>query len=641
MSKKTDASPRALYSRGLQARVAQVDQEARTVELSFSSEEPYERWWGVEILDHKSQSVRLDRLNNAHPLLVDHNWRDQVGVVEKAWIDDQRRGRALVRFGKSARASEIFQDVVDGIRQLVSVGYEILDMVLESKTDVMSTYRVTDWQPYEISLVPIPADPTVGVGRDAADPAFDPRSLIRAAEQPAEPDDKPAASSYAQTRKDVTMSTPTADQAAQQAQDAERSRIINIRAIGGRVPGSSDLVDQAIREGWSLDKFADEIGKHQEKKPATVISDMADPSLGLDEKDVKRFSVLRLLHALANPNDRAAQKAAGYEFEVSAAAQQKLGKDGKALRGYTVPAEILRQPVQGQQRDLLVGTATLGGNTVATDLLASSFIDILRNRLSVMAAGATMLGGLNGNVAIPRQTGAATMAWVTEGNAAAESQQAFDQVTLQPRTASAWVDISRRMLLQSSLDVEAFVRGDLAQVLSLGIDQAALNGPGSGGAPRGVLQTVGINSVAIGTNGGAVAWDHVIGLETEVAVDNADVGTTRYLTNARQRGAMKRTQKFATTNGDPIWERDNTLNGYQAIVSNQVPSNLTKGTGTNLSAILFGNFADLVIGMWGGLDLTVDPFTQSTSGTVRIVALQDVDVALRRLESFAAITDAA
>ena len=151
-----------------------IDADARTVELSFSSEEPYERYWGIEILGHDPNEVRLGRLNNAGALLMDHNTRDQIGVIEKAWIDSaSRKARALVRFGKSVRASEILQDVIDGIRRNVSVSYEIMKMKLmktekvDGAEEAIDTYRVTDWEPLEVSLVSVPADATVGVGRSA------------------------------------------------------------------------------------------------------------------------------------------------------------------------------------------------------------------------------------------------------------------------------------------------------------------------------------------------------------------------------------------------------------------------------------------------------------------------------------------
>lgn len=170
--------------RAVQFDRATVDSDARTMELSFSSEEPYERYWGVEILGHNADEVRLDRINNAGALLMDHNTKDQIGVVEKTWIDTAtRKARALVRFGKSARASEILQDVIDGIRKNVSVSYSIQRMKLmksekiDGTNETVDTYRVTDWEPLEISLVSVPADVTVGVGRSASDiPSQSPKS---------------------------------------------------------------------------------------------------------------------------------------------------------------------------------------------------------------------------------------------------------------------------------------------------------------------------------------------------------------------------------------------------------------------------------------------------------------------------------
>jgi HK97 family phage major capsid protein len=353
--------------------------------------------------------------------------------------------------------------------------------------------------------------------------------------------------------------------------------------------------------------------------------------IGLTQKEAQRFSFVRALNALANPNQRSAQEAAAFEIEVGRTAAEK---SGKASRGIMVPTDVLK-------RDLLVGTASAGGNTVATDLLAADFIELLRNRMVVMGMGARMLTGLVGNIAIPRQSGAATAYWVAENAAPTESQQSFDQVTMSPKTMGAFTDISRKLLLQSSIDVEAFVRQDLATVLALELQRVAINGSGSGAEPRGILQTVGIGSVAGGTNGAVPTFTNLVSLETEVAQDNADVGTLGYLTNARVRGRLKTVEKASTT-GMFLWENGSTpLNGYAAEVTNAVPSNLTKGTSSGVcSALLFGNWAELIMGMWGGLDLMVDPYTGSTAGTVRVVTLQDVDVAVRHAESFSAMVDA-
>jgi hypothetical protein len=137
----------------------------------------------------------------------------------------------------------------------------------------------------------------------------------------------------------------------------------------------------------------------------------------------------------------------------------------------------------------------------------------------------------------------------------------------------------------------------------------------------------------------------MVDLESAVAIANADVGTMAYLTNAKVRGKLRKTQEFASTNGKAVWTSGSERGvgdvlGYDAVVTNAVPSNLTKGTASGIcSAIAYGNWADLMIGMWGGLDIMLDPYTGATSGTKRVIALQDVDVAVRRVASFAAMKD--
>lgn len=580
-----------------------IDEEKRTAELAFSSEEPVERYFGDEVLVHTAEAIRLGRLADGGPVLVDHDPSDHVGVVESVTISDDRRGRALVRFGKSVRADEIFNDVVDGIRKSVSVGYRIHAVDVKKRQGLPDLVRVTDWEPFEISLVSIPADASVGVGRN--------QTLNEVVKMTDE------------------VKTPAAQVVDTQviengAREAERNRINKLMAIGDEY-NAGDLARKIIAEGGS-DTDLNKAILARMGKPKPVVA--SSPEIGLSEKEIRNFSFVRAINALANPTDRRAREAASFEFECSEAAAQRSRRES---RGILIPVDVLK-------RDLTVGTATAGGHTVSTDLLTGNFIDLLRNR-SVMMQMATLLTDLNGNIAIPRMTGGATAYWVGEGSAPTESQQAFDQVTLSPNTVGAYTEMSRKLLLQSSMDIEALVRRDLATVLGLEIDRVAIEGSGSGAEPTGILNVSGIGAVAGGTNGLAPAWSHIVNLETEVTTDNADVGTLRYLTNAKVCGKLKQTEKASGT-AQFVWD-NGTLNGYQAIVSNQVPSDLTKGTSSGVcSAIIFGNFADLLIGMWGGLDLQVNPYSLDTTGGVRITAFQDMDLAVRHPESFAAMKDA-
>lgn len=362
---------------------------------------------------------------------------------------------------------------------------------------------------------------------------------------------------------------------------------------------------------------------------ATANAQREASKIGMGEGDLNQYSIVRAIRAAANRDWRGAE----LEREASEATAKRLGREPQ---GFFVPQDWL------EHRDLVKGTSSAGGYLVGTDLLAQSFIELLRNRMVVQRAGATVLGGLVGDVAIPKQTGGATAYWVAESGSPTESTQSVGQVAMSPKTVGAFTDISRKLLRQSSIDVEAFVRRDLATVLALAIDYAALHGSGSSNQPTGIAATSGIGSVAGGTNGAAPTWANIVQLETEVSTDNADIGALAYVTNAKVRGKLKATPRTATYGDIMVWEGNSTpLNGYPAFVSNQVRSDLDKGTSTGVcSAIFFGNWNDLLIGMWGALDILVDPYSNSTSGTVRVVAFQDVDIAVRHPESFAAMLDA-
>ena len=615
--------------------------KGRTFEFPFSSEYPVERYFGKEVLKHDDRSVDFSRLNSgAAPLLWNHDPDRHIGIVERAYIDkDTKRAYAKVRFSRNKFASEVLDDVKDGILRGISFGYQIKNMEEED-----GTFIADDWAVHEVSITPIPADPTVGIGRslissneDLSDPSQpntinidnkSPEEEIRSAATTA----SPSVPSMEEKSQETVVDTATAVEAPEPViEKAERSAEVDVAAEVKRAleeeqvrtssiyavcrqHGADDLTQGFIKDGKSVSEVNGEIlaliSKRSETSNTPIRStDMSSNEVGLEAKEVKRFSFIRALHALANPADRQAQEAASFEREVSEEASKRYGKPAN---GFLVPNEVLK-------RDLTVGTATAGGNLVADDLLAGSFIDILRNRMAIMQAGTTVLSGLTGNISIPRQTAASTAYWVGEGSAPTESQQAFDQVNMSPKTLGGFTDFSRKTLLQASIDVEQFVRNDLAKVLALELDRAGIYGTGSSNQPTGLTQTTGIGTQTITTYG---TFAEYIGMETDVASANADAGALKYIVNAAARGALKSTEKASNT-AQFVWE-GNEINGYPAIVSNQLANN----------DVLFGDFSQLVMGTWSGVDLTVDPYAGATSGNVRVIALQDVDFAVKQPGAF-------
>ena len=577
-----------MQTRGMMFENTVIDEEKRTAQIAVSSEEPVERSFGTEILDHSERSIDLSfARSGTMPLLLDHDPRQQIGVVEDVRLDGSaRRLRATVRFGRNGLAKDVFEDVVDGIRSNISVGYHVNSMV-EDKT---GSYRVDNWLPMEVSVVSIPADRTVGVGRAAEAPPAKPKTETLIEE------------TTMSEEVQVDVEAVRAEAARSAAKDtAEMYRL-------AAKHNKRDMADEAVKNGRSLAEFRGELLEAIGNQPLDT------QEIGLTKKEVRNFSLMKAIRAMANPTDRNAQAEAAFEFEAAQEAAKRAGADPQGLY---MPHDVLRS---WNQRDLNTSDDSA---MVAEAYRGGDFIDVLRNASSVMQAGATMLTGLSGDVKIPKKTAASTGAWIaTEGGASTESEPTFGQVTMSPKTVGAFTDITRLMMMQSSLDIENLVRSDLSAGIALAIDSGALSGSGSSGQPTGISNTSGINAP---TSFAAAnpTFAEVVAMETAVAEDNALLGNLAYILPASMAGALKTTAKDAGSGQFVLAGGE--MNGYRAIVSNQV----TAGD------LYFGNFADCLIGMYGGLDITVDPYTASTSGTVRIVALQTMDVAVRHAVSFA------
>ena len=563
----------------------------RRVVFPFASEMPVERYFGMEVLSMDESAMDLSRLNDGAPLLFQHDSDKIVGVVERAYIKD-KRGYAEVKMANNDLGREMQELIKDGILRNVSFGYKINAMEADNSTDPV-TYRATSYQPFEISLVTVPADQTVGIGRTLT--ISECSTTASAVTSPPLSESTPV---------EPTFDLEAIRAEAAQAKAKELSEMI---ALGNRT-NNSDMAQDFIANSRGLEELRTALLEKMSISATPVQNNAAD--IGLSNEETRSFSFLRAINYLANPADRSAREAAGFEIAASEAAATKLGRQS---RGITIPQEVLR-------RDLNVGASTAGGNVVATELDTASFIDLLRNASALDQAGATVLTGLVGNVAIPRQSGAATAYWVAESGAPTESQQTIDQVSLTPKTVAAFTDYSRRLMLQSSIDVENMVRRDLAAVLGLKIDAAGLYGTGSNSEPLGLKFISGIGTEDFAAD--APTFAEVVALESDLATANALLGSPVYLMNAAMRGNLKTTKKDA---GSGIFLMENgEVNGYRGVLSNQVAS----------GDLWFGNFSDMLIGYWSGLDIMVDPYTNSTSGTVRVVAMQDVDVAIRHPESF-------
>ena len=576
------------------SKASYIDEENRRVRIGVSSEEPVEREFGMEVLSHSEGDIETDFIASGRsPLLLDHDMTKQIGVVEQYKLNSsEKRAVAIVRFGRSELAEEIFNDVRDGIRQNISVGYKINNMERVKSTDSDKPMYRVQHTPLEVSVVSVPADQSkaVGVGRS--------KNKLTQIE---------VKTMTEEVKNEINLDEVREKSVAEAREQFQRNskEIIDLAAKHNR----RDLADKAIQEGISVEEFRGVLLDNISNDKPLETGD-----IGMSKKEVRKFSVLKAINALANPTDKKAQRDAEFEFECSEEAAKHYGR---TAQGIMLPPEVLRN---WNTRDL---NASDDAGLVGQDFRPADFIDALRNASSVMPL-ATNLNGLSGDVKIPKKTSASSAAFISsEGGASGESEMVIGSVTMSPKTLGAFTDVTRQLMIQSSLDVENLIRDDLAQSMAIAIDNAALEGSGSSGNPTGITNTSGINTVSL-SSAAAPTFAEMVSIETAVAVDNALMGDLAYIIHPSNYGTLKTTAK--ANNTAEFVAVNNEVNGYPVVVSAQLTAN----------NYVFGNFSDLLIGFFGGLDIVVDPYTSSSSGNVRVVALQSVDVAVRHAVSFCA-----
>lgn len=593
-----------ILERAASAESAKTDMEARTTEFSFSSEEPVDRAFGVEILDHSDSSIRLGRLSDGGPVLLNHDLTRQVGVVESVRVV-AGKGRVVARFSRSQEGQDVLQDIKDGIRRNVSVGYRVHDMVEESEQkNGPRRFRVTDWEPMEVSIVSVAADATVGSGRANEDKPMDDDSTMH------------------EDTEDTGAPAPSISEIEDEARKQERARVAEINAIADRFKQHKSVMTaarQAIDSGHRQDQFMAEVLKIVGNARPVVRTE-----LGMSEKEVKRYSLFNVLRAQLERKENGVpfSKTAPYEYECHRELIDKLDAErADRVKGILVPWDVQSRGNWGEGTRAVPMDTTENVHLVSTDHLADRFIDALRANSTVMAAGATTLTGLVGDVSIPKM-GAVPFEWLAEDAAATTVEPSTSSVTLSPTTMAGHVNMTRRLLKQSSPDVEMLIRNNIRIGAGIEVDRVSLIGA-TGAEPTGVIGLA-TSTVTPGTLGNPT-WAETVEYESKVEALNAllNPGAGAYIAHPTAKGKMK-TRSKDTGSGTFVWE-GNSVNGYRAFASTN--------TG-NANQILFGDWSQLLIGFWGVLDVMADPYTDADRGRVYVRAFQDMDVAVRHPQSF-------
>jgi HK97 family phage major capsid protein len=590
-------------------------------EISISSEAEVPRWFGKEILDHSTSSVDLSRAESGLAFLVDHETGEQVGIVESIGLGE-RKLCGIVRFSRSMRAQEIKRDVQDGIRPWISVGYRVNEIVLERENDEGRTYRVTSWTPAEVSTVAVPADTTVGVGRSADVKTYpvQVRSLVT------ESAPKP-------------QSTTTTEANMDPKQQAEIVRLGSVHNI------EPEMVAGMIERGLTLDQASKEILAEVGKR-ASSLKPTTQPAaeVELTEKEQREYRLTRGVMTLVS-NEENGKRDNCFELEVSQDVEKSLPSTVKRHGGLFVPYKIGIDPALAAKAERAIrsgmDTKTVGSGKELVFIEPGSFIDYLYNRMLVKQFGSQTISGLQANIAFPKQTGKSTGSWVAEnpGVDVAETAPTLGQITMSPKTHQSTSSYSRQLLAQGVVDVDMMIRNDLAKDSALAIDAAALTGDGTNSSPTGIMHTTGVQAYTLVNDTGNAAtpvWDDIVFMEETVEDVNADeLGVFGWATTPGIKARLKLTPRLGNTIGLPVWTDGNTIDGIQAGATNQLPKNLTKGAGTNLSPLIYGCFGQMIVGLWGnGYELVVDPYRLKKQGMIELTTFVMADVGIRQAPAF-------
>ncbi len=590
-----------------------INKEKREATFTCSSEFPVERvfpvdgGWieGWEILEHTEAACDMTRLNDGGSLLDGH-WGDVVGATRDAKMLPERELQVTAVYSRSQRGEEIFQDVQDGIRRNVSIRYVIKRIVRTGEVkDGKPVFRVTRWEAVHVAHVADPADPSVGVGRSQegveSDAEYEDRS------QP-EIKEINMGDTATLTQADLDKVRVDARKEAEQAISEAEKRETELTAFVEEF-GSFEGVREAVREGRAKKQTLTEIGRRVldlvAKSRQIVDPSKPNSEVGMDKKEVREYSFMNAVRcALGEKKD-------GLEME----AHRELLKRGFGSNGFCIPWEVQSRKTfdpKTADRDQTVNTGSAGGYLVSSSAL--SFVDLLRNKQITPLLGVQRVTGLTGNAFFPRQTGASTAYWVSEGGAVTESSLTFGQIAVQPKTIGALNEITRNALMQTNPSIEAMCMGDLAKVLAIGMDLAAVQGSGVSGQPLGVTNWSGIGTFT----GSSMTWANLLEAESDLATANADTGTMRFLTTPAVRATLKAREKAT---GYPIylWGEDNRLLGYEALVSNQALA----------SAVIFADWSRVIVCEWGSLEIKArDSEANPNTGNIEIIAFNSMDVAL-------------
>lgn len=608
------------FSAGADFTATRAADDAKRVTLSFpaSSEAPVERWFGTEVLSHEAKAIRMDRLQaGAAPLLFNHDWSDPVGMINGARVKDGRLYVDATMFS-TARAQEVATMVEQGLRN-VSIGYEIEELTEDTKRNV---FTATRWAPLEVSVVTIPADPGVGIGRGQDESQLKPVRMVRAVTHPAAPaaftgepimaETQNAAGNAAVDPKIVITEDHSNRQTPLQMEQSRKTGIRNLCAANKL---DERYAAHWIETGADFERVSNELVQLLEERGKN--NPQAVTKLDMSATETRKYSLMRAIRAATSKD----WSKAGLELEANREITKRMNRLPKSDTSFFVPLDVMmrdRLPTH-QTRDWTVAGVNGSNYLVGTDNMAGSFIDLLRNTSVGLKMGVRRMSGLQGNVTIPKMTAGTTAYWLAdESTQITEANPTLGQVSLTPKNVAALTELSHLLMQQSSPDAEQLIMDSIARDIGLAVDVGIIRGTGNSGQPLGIVGTGNIGSFT----GGSLAATGILNGIADVVAANAQNASCGFVTTPAVAGLLMDRPELTTTGTTPLWTgrmEEGRMKGYPAMSSGQMAT----------ATMLFGAWDTVILAEWGVLELMVNPFSDFTRGLTAVRGWYTCDVALR------------
>ncbi|EBM3353172.1 major capsid protein [Salmonella enterica] len=620
----------------------------RIVELAFSSEAPYSRIYTdqngdpvelKEILVHDKDAVDLDVLNDKASLLFNHEFDNHIGVVVpgSARIDEDGVGRALVKFSQVGQlANETYDKVKEGTMSKVSVGYTVLEGHADFSKGV---YFVTKWQPYEISIVSVPADSSVGVGRSLNTSVDEPANNEEKREVEVETEIKPeeeirseenkeqeelnneesnSGTGDRSDRSEIVEEEKVTPEETRSEEENENSEELNtdtqesdderqnntetgeeekpvevekpfersqedtdeIRAIGKHLNISEDEIQRAIEDKEiTVESFKQRALNNitESKTFAKGKNNMTDTIKTLEN----RFDLSVAMRSLAE-----GKALNGAEAEYSQEMARKAAQRGRAQRGNSVfvPTSALA-PVAG------------------TEIRNDSFVELLMKKSVLGSLGVNVLSGLTAPIAVPRMSEGALDAFgfVAENGVSQNSDVKFDNVPMSLHTFTGGVPVTRQAMLTMP-NIGALIAEHILKASRIKLEQAILSAGANANARDGIVKQLTDAGLVTETALTYKAFLAEIAKLTDAGVDEAAI-------KFAMRGALK--ADLAST------LRDEGVSGYIIGENDKLANRPVHSSGVlEAGQILVGDFSAITIGEWEGLEIDLDDTTFRSQGAI-------------------------